>query len=269
MFVRFLFHSSVRVAGCCRFLSPWGLAGLTGAKSSSTGRRSEWVASSLQDPYWWQWLPHRVPTVHQEQFWASVSCSRILRHVAQSRPRGAGEPGIRTSDLPITGPPAPSHWATATPTNGRYIIIQNLNRKYQTCLILNTGSANLSHYKIICAKQHVLTLHIKSSTPRLAINNELAVATGIPTTNVYTYLCRTWGACKCYFFLKNISRRRANTCNKWPMCPNEGQIRTLKVFTPQKWAPNRLIYSPNQILKIFMQHSFLQTFLFAKHFPLQ
>ena len=48
----------------------------------------EWVASSLQDPYWWQWLPHRVPTAHQEQFWGSVSCSRILRHVAQSHPRG-------------------------------------------------------------------------------------------------------------------------------------------------------------------------------------
>ena len=47
----------------------------------------EWVASSLQDPYWWQWLPRKVPTAHQEQFWGSVSCSGILRHVAQSNPR--------------------------------------------------------------------------------------------------------------------------------------------------------------------------------------
>ena len=39
-FVYFLFRFSVRVAGCCCFLSPWGVAGLTGAKSSSTyGRR--------------------------------------------------------------------------------------------------------------------------------------------------------------------------------------------------------------------------------------
>ena len=68
----------------------------------------EWVTSSLQDPYWWQWLPHRVPTAHQEQFWGSVSCSRILWHVAQSSsvPGTPGEPGIWTSDLPITGPPA-------------------------------------------------------------------------------------------------------------------------------------------------------------------
>ena len=58
----------------------------------------EWVASSLQDPYWWQWLPHRVPTAHQEQFWGSVSCSRILRHVAQSHPRGAGVSNQRPSD---------------------------------------------------------------------------------------------------------------------------------------------------------------------------
>ena len=25
-------------------------------------------------------LPHKVPTAHQEQFWGSVSCSRILPH---------------------------------------------------------------------------------------------------------------------------------------------------------------------------------------------
>ena len=33
--------------------------------------------------------------------WGSVSCSRILRHVAQSRP---GEPGIWTGDLLVTSP---------------------------------------------------------------------------------------------------------------------------------------------------------------------
>ena len=67
-----------------------------------------WVASSLQDPYWWQWLPHKVPTAHQGQFWGSVSCSRILQHVAQFCPRGTW---IRISDLPITGPPAlPTYW---------------------------------------------------------------------------------------------------------------------------------------------------------------
>ena len=72
----------------------------------------EWVASSLQDPYWWQWLPHRVPTAHQEQFWGSVSCSRILRHVAQSHPRGAGVSNQQPSDHWST---SSTHWATAAP----------------------------------------------------------------------------------------------------------------------------------------------------------
>ena len=36
-----------------------------------------WVVSSLQGPYWWQRLPRKVPTAHLEQFWGSVSCSRL------------------------------------------------------------------------------------------------------------------------------------------------------------------------------------------------
>ena len=55
-----------------------------------------WVTSSSQGPYWWQRPPHKLPTAHQEQFWGSVSCSRILWHVAQFHPGGAG---IQTSDL--------------------------------------------------------------------------------------------------------------------------------------------------------------------------
>ena len=53
-----------------------------------------WVASSSQDPYWWQRLPHRVPTAHQEQFWGTVSCSRTLQHVAQFCP---GELGFESA----------------------------------------------------------------------------------------------------------------------------------------------------------------------------
>ena len=71
----------------------------------------EWVASSLQDPYWWQWLPHKVPTAHQEQFWGLVSCSRILRHVAQSCRRGAGDSNQQPSDHWST---SSTHWAIAT-----------------------------------------------------------------------------------------------------------------------------------------------------------
>ena len=54
-----------------------------------------WVTSSSQGPYWWQRQPHKVPTAHEKQFWGSVSCSRILWHVAQFCPRGSC---IRTSD---------------------------------------------------------------------------------------------------------------------------------------------------------------------------
>ena len=49
----------------------------------------------VASPYWWQRPPCKVPTAHQKQFWGSVSCSRILWHVAQFHPRGAG---IRSLD---------------------------------------------------------------------------------------------------------------------------------------------------------------------------
>ena len=92
--IPFSFRLSVRVVGCCRFFPLKGLHDLQiqftrWAKARVHAGR---VASSTQDPYWWQWLPHKVPTAHQEQLWGSVSCSRILQHVAQSRP---GEPGFR------------------------------------------------------------------------------------------------------------------------------------------------------------------------------
>ena len=58
------------------------------------------------------WLPHRVSTAHQEQFWGSVTCSRILRHVAQSHPRGTGDSNQQPSDYCST---SSTHWATAAP----------------------------------------------------------------------------------------------------------------------------------------------------------
>ena len=71
--------------------------------SMGEGRvNSGWVASSSQGPYWWQRLLHKVPTAHQEQYWGPVSCSRILQHIAQFCPRGAG---IRNSDLAIISRP--------------------------------------------------------------------------------------------------------------------------------------------------------------------
>ena len=41
------------------------------------------VASSSQDPHWWQRLPCKVPTAPPGAIWGSVSCSRTLRHAAQ------------------------------------------------------------------------------------------------------------------------------------------------------------------------------------------
>ena len=60
MFGHFLFRFSVRVAGGCCFLGPHPVL-LMGE-----GQGTPWMSHSLQDPYWWQWLPHRVPTAHQE-----------------------------------------------------------------------------------------------------------------------------------------------------------------------------------------------------------
>ena len=58
-----------------------------------------WVTSSSQDPYWWQRLTHKVPTAHQESFWGSLSCSRILQRVAQFHPRRAGSPPALPTEL--------------------------------------------------------------------------------------------------------------------------------------------------------------------------
>ena len=103
-FVRFLFCSSMRVVGCCRFFIPQGV--YWGQIQFYSGQgTTEWVASSC----WWQRLPHRVPTAHQELFWGSVSCSRILWHVAQSHPRGVRDSNQRPSDHWST---SSTHWAT-------------------------------------------------------------------------------------------------------------------------------------------------------------
>ena len=88
----FFLAFSVRVAGCCRFLSPWGVATLTGAKSSFThGLRPGYTLNESPAHCRTLTLLMAVAATHQEQFWGSVSRSRILRHVAQSRPRGAGD----------------------------------------------------------------------------------------------------------------------------------------------------------------------------------
>ena len=58
----------------------------------------EQVASSSQGPYWWQRLPHKVPTVLACS-WHLDQWSRILRHAVQLCPRGAR---IQTSDLQFT-----------------------------------------------------------------------------------------------------------------------------------------------------------------------
>ena len=114
--------------------------GVTGAKSSFTQWAKarvhpEWVASSLQDLYWWQWLPHKVPTAHQEQFWGSVSCSRILRHVAQSHPRGSGDSNQWPSDHWST---SSTHWATAI---WNYTFLYTDKHTYfLTCTLLITPS---------------------------------------------------------------------------------------------------------------------------------
>ena len=99
---RFPSAFSMRVVGMLPLLSPffkgsWGLLGPVPVNSMDSRVRPGWVTSSLHDPYWWQRPPHKVPTGAILGF--SIF-DRILRHVAQFCPRGAGfEPAI-------TGPPA-------------------------------------------------------------------------------------------------------------------------------------------------------------------
>ena len=76
---------------------PKGLRGLLGPNPVHTmgiGQGTPWMSCQLIAG------PLLMASAHQEQLWGSVSCSRILRHVAQFRP---GEPGF---DLVITSPPA-------------------------------------------------------------------------------------------------------------------------------------------------------------------
>ena len=60
--------------------------GVSGAKSSYSmgeGQGTTWMSCQLiAGPLLMAEAARGVPTAHQEQFWGSVSCSRILRHVA-------------------------------------------------------------------------------------------------------------------------------------------------------------------------------------------
>ena len=85
---------SARVTGCCRIFPPKGLRGPNPVFLN--GRRPGYILD--ESPAHHRTLTdgsgclHKVPTAHQEQLWGSVSCSRILRHVAQSCP---GELGFK------------------------------------------------------------------------------------------------------------------------------------------------------------------------------
>ena len=85
--VSFSFRLSVRVAGCCRFPPEglWGLLGPNPVHTIGIGQGTPWMSCQLIAG------PLLMASVHQEQLWGSVSCSRILQHVAQFRP---GEPGL-------------------------------------------------------------------------------------------------------------------------------------------------------------------------------
>ena len=83
--------------GVLLHFSPKGLQGLLGPNPVFlNGRRPGYILD--ESPAHRRTLTdgsgclHKVPTAHQEQLWGSLSCSRILRHVAQSCP---GEPGFK------------------------------------------------------------------------------------------------------------------------------------------------------------------------------
>ena len=58
----------------------------------------KWVASSLQDPYWWQWLPHCTSG-------AILGFSILLKELACCSVPPQGSQGFEP-DLPTTGLPA-------------------------------------------------------------------------------------------------------------------------------------------------------------------
>ena len=84
------------IALSCLFQGVAGSLELIPVVTVGEGRVHPWTSCQVIA---WPLLMADVPTAHQEQFWGSISCSRILRHAAQFCPRGAG---IWTSDLPIT-----------------------------------------------------------------------------------------------------------------------------------------------------------------------
>ena len=80
----------------------WGVTGAKSSDSMDIGQVTPWMSCQLiAGPLLMAVAAMEVPIAHQEQFGGSVTCSRILLHVAQSWP---GEPGIWTSDLLVTSP---------------------------------------------------------------------------------------------------------------------------------------------------------------------
>ena len=71
----------------------WGLLGPNPVHTMGIGQGTPWMSCQLIAG------PLLMASAHQEQPWGSVSCSRILQHVAQFCP---GEPGFEL----ITSPPA-------------------------------------------------------------------------------------------------------------------------------------------------------------------
>ena len=96
---------SVRVAwGCYCILPPFfkwlqGFWPIPVSLCAKARVHPRWVTSSSRGPYWWQRPTHKVPTAHQEQFWSSVSCSRMLWHVAQFRYEGCKQSGPMLKDI--------------------------------------------------------------------------------------------------------------------------------------------------------------------------
>ena len=98
----------MRVAGCCRIFPPKGLRGLLGPNQNFSQWAQArvhpgWVASSSQDPYWWQWLPPQGANCTSE---ATLGFSILLKDTSTCSSVPPWGAGIRISDLLITSQPA-------------------------------------------------------------------------------------------------------------------------------------------------------------------
>ena len=103
------FHLSVRVTGMLPNFKPLFFQGVVGVTEAPEGEgrvHPGWVTSSSQGPHWWQRLPNKMPTAHQEQFSEAALIGDYVREQIDCRYILYMTPLQKTRTIPLR----PNSW---------------------------------------------------------------------------------------------------------------------------------------------------------------